>query len=452
MTETNTKVEPKGHEHVVGIDEVFFSTTDRKGIIELANSIFVRLSHYDHDELVGAPHNIIRHPDMPGGAFKHVWDQLESGKTACAYVKNLAKDGGLYWVFATIMPVGDKYLSVRMSPCVAALKDASDGLYNAVRPEELKAREDGASRDQAATTGAALITEGLAGLGIPDFDALALAALPAEVSAHEEQGSGLPWRPDASGPLATLLETMHAIDADTTDLVLRLAEYDEVATQVQQANAAAGPTLDQLNGLLAPATEGAAAVGEDMPELTAAAEAMTARTERAGTLLAEVTERLTALQASIRRLRFRISMLRLHNVQVGRFSAELIDGASTPDAGDSIRLLCTALGEGATRLGEDIEQTHSALLAISDQIYPAVKEVDGFRRQLGKWRRSVTDSEQAGPLSEQLHRIEEQAKAGFGQVDSLADVAARCRYLDLPFDRARTEESLRIMTAAAAEI
>lgn len=80
------EVVPAGHEHEVRIGEFFFSVTDAGGVIELANATFVRLSHYPHGELIGAPHNIIRHPDRPAGAFKLVWDQLRAVRPACAYV------------------------------------------------------------------------------------------------------------------------------------------------------------------------------------------------------------------------------------------------------------------------------------------------------------------------------------------------------------------------------
>ena len=238
------RVVPAGHEHEVGIDEFFFSATDAAGVIELANSTFVRLSHYPHGELVGAPHNIVRHPDMPGGAFKLVWDQLRAGRPACAYVKNLAADGGTYWVFATLLPVGDKLLSVRKRALVGDLRDASDRLYAQGRPVEAAAREDGAGRDEAATIGLALLAEGLAGIGLRGADDLALAALPAEMAAHAKVTAGLPRRPGATGPLAELLTTTHDVDAQTVRLAAALDEYADLvrALEASYADAVRSPT------------------------------------------------------------------------------------------------------------------------------------------------------------------------------------------------------------------
>lgn len=97
------------------------SRTDPEGIITHVNQSFVDMSGYSKDELLGAPHYILRHPDMPPVAFKGLWDTLASGEKWQGYVKNLRKDGGFYWVKATVIAnirnnkvVG--YTSVRRKP------------------------------------------------------------------------------------------------------------------------------------------------------------------------------------------------------------------------------------------------------------------------------------------------------------------------------------------------
>jgi len=97
------------------------SRTDLTGIITHANEAFVEMSGYTHDELLGVPHHILRHPDMPKIAFKGLWDDIAAGKKWHGYVKNLRKDGAFYWVYATAVPnirngviVG--YTSVRRKP------------------------------------------------------------------------------------------------------------------------------------------------------------------------------------------------------------------------------------------------------------------------------------------------------------------------------------------------
>ena len=97
------------------------SRTDPAGIITHVNRSFVEMSGYSEEELVGAPHSILRHPDMPPAAFKDLWDTVEKGETWQGFVKNLRKDGGFYWVKATVIPnIRDNqlvgYTSVQRKP------------------------------------------------------------------------------------------------------------------------------------------------------------------------------------------------------------------------------------------------------------------------------------------------------------------------------------------------
>ncbi len=80
------------------------SKTDAKGIITYVNDYFVVICGYKAKELLGQPHNIVRHPDMPKIAFKLMWDRIKQGKNFIAVVKNMAKDGSYYWVVTDFEP------------------------------------------------------------------------------------------------------------------------------------------------------------------------------------------------------------------------------------------------------------------------------------------------------------------------------------------------------------
>ncbi|HEY0186529.1 MAG TPA: PAS domain-containing protein [Cellulomonas sp.] len=97
-------VGPTGTERTFGPEEIIVSKTDPKGIITYANDVFVRVAGYTEEQILGQPHNLIRHPAMPRAVFQLMWDVIPTGKELFAYVLNLAADGGHYWVLAHVTP------------------------------------------------------------------------------------------------------------------------------------------------------------------------------------------------------------------------------------------------------------------------------------------------------------------------------------------------------------
>ncbi len=157
-------------------EELFFSRTDGAGIILAGNSVFTRVSGYDWDNMVRKPHKLIRHPDMPRAVFWLLWSTIKRGEPIGAYVKNLAKDGRHYWVFAIVTPIGDHYLSVRLKP--------SSGLFAAVQKEYEALRDWERREDPAPADSAARLLARLKELGFPDYTSFMSDALAAEVAAR----------------------------------------------------------------------------------------------------------------------------------------------------------------------------------------------------------------------------------------------------------------------------
>jgi len=108
-------IEPINEAREFAATELFFSTTDLKGRIQRANSVFQRIAAWSWEELEKKPHNIIRHPDMPRIVFQILWDYIQEGRPVVAFVKNLAHDGRYYWVVALVTPMPDGYLSSALS-------------------------------------------------------------------------------------------------------------------------------------------------------------------------------------------------------------------------------------------------------------------------------------------------------------------------------------------------
>lgn len=109
------------------------SETDQNGIIIYANADFCKIAGYTKDELIGNPHNMVRHSDMPKAAFEDLWETVKRGDVWNGIVKNRTKNGGYYWVNATVFPSKDvngniRYVSVRVKPTKEEIEKA-ENLY-----------------------------------------------------------------------------------------------------------------------------------------------------------------------------------------------------------------------------------------------------------------------------------------------------------------------------------
>lgn len=161
-----------------GFDELFFSRTDPHGIIQSGNQVFRRVSGYSWDELVGKPHKIIRHPDTPRAVFWQLWRTIQAGAPIGAYVKNRARDGRHYWVFAIVSPIDDGYLSVRLKP--------SSQTFVQIQDEYAKlAQSEVQDRKGPAESAIALLAR-LQAAGHPSYESFMAVALSDEVRARAQ--------------------------------------------------------------------------------------------------------------------------------------------------------------------------------------------------------------------------------------------------------------------------
>ncbi len=146
-------VQPTGIERTFGEEELIVSKTDLKGRITYANDVFLRLSKFAPEQVIGAPHSLIRHPDMPRSVFKLLWDTIQAKREIFAYVLNMARDGDHYWVFAHVTPTFDAQRNVigfhssRRKPDAAQI-DKVKPLYARLLAEEKRhdSRKDGMQR------------------------------------------------------------------------------------------------------------------------------------------------------------------------------------------------------------------------------------------------------------------------------------------------------------------
>jgi PAS domain S-box-containing protein len=135
------RTSPTGREVTFAPDEIIVSKTDLRGVITYANDVFLRVAGYAEAEVLGQPHNLIRHPGMPRCVFRLLWDTLQAQREIFAYVVNMTKTGDAYWVFAHVTPSYDLehrhvgYHSNRRVPYADALPKVKQ-LYAQLLAEE----------------------------------------------------------------------------------------------------------------------------------------------------------------------------------------------------------------------------------------------------------------------------------------------------------------------------
>lgn len=157
---TKYAVTPTGKESPFGQEEIIVSKTDTTGRIVYANDVFVRVSQYAAKELIGKPHSLIRHPEMPRCVFKLLWDTIQAKREIFAYVLNMARSGDHYWVFAHVTPSFDAARNVIGFHSNRRKPDANQvskikGIYDTLLAEEnrFEDRKEGMNRAFEVLTG-----------------------------------------------------------------------------------------------------------------------------------------------------------------------------------------------------------------------------------------------------------------------------------------------------------
>ena len=164
-------------EEPFGIEEIFFSRTDKRGVIKSGNSVFRRVSGFDWDRLLGAPHRVIRSPDMPRAVFHLMWKTIQQGLPIAAFVKNRSANGNWYWVLAAVVPLEDGYLSGRIKPTGTIFAQVKSLYADVLAAEQTQGLSPERSCDA--------LLQRLVGLGFPSYTDLAARALEEELSLRD---------------------------------------------------------------------------------------------------------------------------------------------------------------------------------------------------------------------------------------------------------------------------
>ncbi|WP_028226993.1 methyl-accepting chemotaxis protein [Paraburkholderia ferrariae] len=252
------------HEYDYPASQMLVSATDLKGRIQYCNPAFVAVSGYTREELIGQPHNIIRHPDMPADAFSDMWNTIREGRPWTALVKNRRKNGDHYWVRANVTPVSELgsvvgYLSVRVKPSREEVR-AAEALYEKMREGMLRGAR--LRRGAIVRTGLAGAAQALLRVPIATRIALGYAGVPAMLAlAGIAAWQGLPPLPfwaafgasSVCSAAAWWLTTRH-LGAPLEQMATastRMAAGDLTATLNIATNDDLGDVLQALNQLQA---------------------------------------------------------------------------------------------------------------------------------------------------------------------------------------------------------
>ena len=359
-----------------GLDELFFSTTDRKGVIRYGNEVFVRVSEFQRDELLGKAHSIIRHPDMPRGVFRLFWNLLGEGQPVAAFVKNRAKDGRFYWVMAFATPADNGYLSVRLKPS-SEVFGIVQSVYQRVLEIEQDAADEGASKDEVAEIGLLSLSGEINKLGFADYPAFMKFAMTAEMRSRHEKlvdrasiGSNHPsdWNgsesDDSQAIIARLLQSNHNCEAALCDMLGTLSEVREASAGIHSI----GQKMRNLSEDIGMVALNARVSADSGPlEVVSCALAETEKDNRE--IIGSISQLVDQLVASTDALAFSVSVAALQSEVSSSFLREVLSGTDENEAEDlhHIELLTKTMNQHTTDLIERLELANSWFVDLERQ-------------------------------------------------------------------------------------
>ena len=314
------------------VNELFFSTTDMIGNITSGNSVFIRVSQYDKSELIGSPHNIIRHPDMPRIVFKVLWDSLKAKKPVVAYVKNMTKEGLYYWVLASVFPVSRGYLSIRLKP--------TSEIFNLIAPiyKQLLAAEESGGMEASLK----LLLEILQSKGFDDYDSFMSTVLIEELNSRErlikaqsrgdlsELALSQGQNSDQQG-IVDLLNEIRALCTDVFAAFERLSKDFDNLLIVEKTLASTSTSVlnfsDQISILSLNVNINSYFAGESGRTLSVVSKTINVKTEEVEHFTQAIVKCSKDISTYSRKLAFHTSTSRLQIAMINAFIQELYENS-----------------------------------------------------------------------------------------------------------------------------
>ncbi|MCA9272918.1 MAG: hypothetical protein KDA31_07735 [Phycisphaerales bacterium] len=234
-----TKIQAIDVEVPFRIQDLIFSTTDKKGFIRSTNDVFLTMARYSLKDVLGKPHNIVRHPDMPRCVFHLYWEYIQRGDAIGAYVTNIASDGAYYRVYTLATPLQDGYLAIRFKTTSKYQKIVSD-LYKQLCAFETETIAKGVSNTECIQASLDVLNEKLRGLGFANYNAFMIATLEEEMRLRDEamkrEQAASVWNDVVAEPLPA--------DVSVTGVMSRAVSH------LTRANAVASSLFESVGSLL----------------------------------------------------------------------------------------------------------------------------------------------------------------------------------------------------------
>ncbi len=334
------------------LEEMFFSTTDRKGVITSGNSVFVRVSGFSAAELIGEPHNIIRHPDMPRAVFRLLWRTLAAKEPLVALVKNMAKDGRYYWVVALVLPLAEGYLSIRFKPSSGLLAQV-EPLYARMREVELQHGDGGGEAGRAGMDAAEKrLGETLQQLGHASYESFMWALMHAEMKSRDTTLGLRSHAAPATGPVTPGVARLLGIHEDgrracaqIDRLYRRLDELLRFSAELAAKSSFVTDLTRDIRFVALSTSIKASRLGESGNSLGIIASFLSDSSARTSGDVQRLTGRIHDITAELRGVAFHLSAARLQIEMVLTFCAELLGATdSRRESGHSRARMITDLG------------------------------------------------------------------------------------------------------------
>lgn len=408
------------HERAFSIDELFFSTTDPRGFIQTGNEVFVRVSGYSSEELLGKPHNIIRHPHTPRVVFRLLWEYLQEGKPIVAYVKNRAKDGAHYWVLAAVRPIDGGYLSVRLKP-TSPLFTTVQGIYAELHLLEQEIEAAGGTRQEAMDVSAVRLHEILQAAGMDDYQAFMRTALAAEVLARRDALAGRSaGRGFATGYPA--LDIAERLGRRLNEELDSIEEYMRVNEALAERSAALVRLAEEGQVLALNAVLASRRLGADGGPLVAVATLMQLTFPDVVRRSRAVVEQIGITRASLQQLGFEMAFAVLQNDMATMFLDEVVQ-SDHPTEAANMRLLIDCLRRDVHDVLDTIQHVVHGLaevLVVAGDLVRNLSQLAAIERNGRIEATRTTGADAFRSLLDNTRERVEHAKAEIREVSALA--------------------------------